>query len=144
MRMGGALFVSGILARLSPDSARTKHTMANIIPSQKIARTAFDLFIVLFLLLRASLPDFFYIETESRLTLCDSAAGRYCAGASKKGKQNLWVKSAEPPNPSQEKGNATVTSAVRRRSPGHRIGNISPLFTDYCFLMSEGTTFCGG
>src|SRR6266516_884196 len=71
------------LVRLSPDSARTKNTTANIIPSQKIARTAFDLFIVLFLLLRASLPDFFYIETESRLTLCDSAAGRYCAGASK-------------------------------------------------------------
>jgi len=75
MRMDGALFVWGILVRLSPDSARTKNTMANIIPSQKIARTAFDLLLVLFLLLRASLPDFFYIDTESRLTLCDSAAG---------------------------------------------------------------------
>jgi hypothetical protein len=56
--MGGALFVLGMLVRLSPDSARTKNTMANIIPSQKIARTAFDLFIVLFLLLRASVRDF--------------------------------------------------------------------------------------
>src|ERR1700693_300789 len=53
----GALFVSCILVRLSPDSARTKSTMANIIPSQKIARTALDLFIVLFFLLRASVPE---------------------------------------------------------------------------------------
>jgi hypothetical protein len=56
MRIGGALFVSGMLMRLLPDSARTKNTIANIIPSQKIART--DLFIVLLLLLRASVPDF--------------------------------------------------------------------------------------
>src|SRR5207237_8485269 len=46
MGASGALFVSGILMRLSPDSARTKNTMANIIPSQKIARTAFDLFML--------------------------------------------------------------------------------------------------
>jgi hypothetical protein len=51
--------VSGTLVRLSLDSARTKNTMANIIPSQKIGRAAaFDLFMVLLLLLRASLPDF--------------------------------------------------------------------------------------
>jgi hypothetical protein len=31
--------------------------MANIIPSQKIARTALDFFIVLFFLLRASVPS---------------------------------------------------------------------------------------
>jgi hypothetical protein len=37
MRMGGPLFVAGILVRLSPDSARTKNTMANIIASQKSA-----------------------------------------------------------------------------------------------------------
>jgi len=58
MRIGGALFVRGLLVRLSPDSALTKNTMANIIPSQKIGRTAFDLFILLFLLLRASVRDF--------------------------------------------------------------------------------------
>jgi len=62
MRMGGALFVWGVHVRLSPDSARTKNATANIIPSQKIARTAFDLFMVLFLLLRASLPDFFTLR----------------------------------------------------------------------------------
>jgi hypothetical protein len=43
---------------MSPDSARTKNTMAKIIPSQKIARTALDLFIVLFFLLRASVLVF--------------------------------------------------------------------------------------
>src|SRR5438128_10678886 len=56
IRMGGAPFVSGILVRLSPDSARTKNTMANIIASQKIGRAAFNLFIVLLLLLRPSVP----------------------------------------------------------------------------------------
>jgi len=54
--MGGALFVSGILERLSPDSARTKNTMANMVASQKTGRTAFDLFILVTPLLRASVP----------------------------------------------------------------------------------------
>jgi hypothetical protein len=59
MRMGGALFVLGILVRLSPASARTKNTMANIIPSQKIGRAAaFDLFMVLLLLRRARVTEF--------------------------------------------------------------------------------------
>jgi hypothetical protein len=65
--MGGALFVSGILVRLSPDSARTKNTMANIIPSQKIGRAAaFDLFMVILLLLRASVSDFLLTSTPNR------------------------------------------------------------------------------
>src|SRR6266487_827760 len=72
MRMGGAPFLSGILVRLSPDSARTKNAITKIIASQKIPRTAFNLFILLFLLLRASVLDFLSIETEPRLTLCDS------------------------------------------------------------------------
>jgi hypothetical protein len=48
MRIGacGALFVSGILVRLSPDSARTKNTIANIDATQKIVRNAFDLFML--------------------------------------------------------------------------------------------------
>jgi hypothetical protein len=46
MRMGGALFVSGILVRLSPDSARTKNAITNVIDSQKIARTACNLFML--------------------------------------------------------------------------------------------------
>src|SRR5947209_19371425 len=74
------------LVRLSPDSARTKNTIANIIPSQKIARTAFDLFIVLFLLLRASVPVFFCIEP--RLTLCGPEPG-ILRRRSDKRKQNL-------------------------------------------------------
>jgi hypothetical protein len=53
-----ALFAWGTLARLSPDSARTKNAMANIVASQKVTRTAFDLFMILLLLLRASVPDF--------------------------------------------------------------------------------------
>jgi hypothetical protein len=60
MRIGGAPFLSGMLVRLSPDSARTKNTMANIIPSQKTARTAFDLFIVLLLVLHASHSRIFF------------------------------------------------------------------------------------
>ena len=71
--MGGALFVCGVIVRMSPDSACTKNTMANIVASQKIDRTAaLDLFILLFVLLRANVPGFSYIETEPRLTLCDS------------------------------------------------------------------------
>src|SRR5205809_3707213 len=58
MRIGGAPFLSGILVRLSPDSARTKNAITKIIARQKIPRTAFNLFILLFLLLRASVLDF--------------------------------------------------------------------------------------
>jgi hypothetical protein len=52
----GALIVWGALVRLSPDSARTKNTMANVVTSQKIPRTAFDLFILVTPLLRAGVP----------------------------------------------------------------------------------------
>jgi hypothetical protein len=61
MRMGAgaALFAWGMLVCLSPDSALTKNAMANIAASQKIPRTAaFDLFMILLLLLCASVPDF--------------------------------------------------------------------------------------
>jgi len=67
MRMGGALFVWGVLVRLSPDSARTKNTMANIIPSQKVSRTAaFNRFMILFFLLRASVPEFSFSFRPNR------------------------------------------------------------------------------
>ena len=56
--MGGALFLRGVIVRMSPDSACTKNTMANIVASQKIDRTAaLDLFILLFVLLRANVPS---------------------------------------------------------------------------------------
>jgi hypothetical protein len=59
IRMGGAaLFAWAMLGRLSPDSALTKNAMANIVASQKVTLTAFDLFMILLLLLRASVPDF--------------------------------------------------------------------------------------
>jgi hypothetical protein len=58
MGPGGALFVFGIVVRLSRDSACTKNTTANIITSQKIERAAaFNLFIVL-ILFCASVPNF--------------------------------------------------------------------------------------
>jgi hypothetical protein len=60
IRMGGALFAWGVLVRLSPDSARTKNTMANIVASQKIDRNAFDLFILDTPFPRASVLGFFY------------------------------------------------------------------------------------
>src|SRR5438045_234649 len=53
----GAVIVWGLLVRLSLDSARTKNTTANIVASQKISRTAFNLFIVL-LLFSASATGF--------------------------------------------------------------------------------------
>jgi hypothetical protein len=65
--MGGALFVWGVIVRMSPDSACTKNTMANIVASQKIDPTdALDLFIILFLLLRASVPGFSFTSRPNR------------------------------------------------------------------------------
>ncbi|PYK49984.1 MAG: hypothetical protein DME51_07100 [Verrucomicrobia bacterium] len=55
----GALIVWDAIVRLSPDSARTKNTMANIVASKNISRTAFDLFILVTPFLRVSVPDFF-------------------------------------------------------------------------------------
>jgi hypothetical protein len=51
-------FCARVLGRLSPDSARTKNMMANVVASQKISRNAFDLFILVTPFLRASVPDF--------------------------------------------------------------------------------------
>jgi hypothetical protein len=62
--MSGALFVWGVSVRLSPDSACTKKTIANIVASQTIDRT--DLFIVLFLLLRACVPGFSFASRPNR------------------------------------------------------------------------------
>src|SRR5207248_9424655 len=53
-----SLAVRGVIVRLSPDSARTKNTMANIVASKNISRTAFDLFILVTPFLRVSVPDF--------------------------------------------------------------------------------------
>jgi len=55
----GALIVWGVLVRLSPDSARTKNAMANVVASQKIDRNAFDLFILDTPFLRASVLGFY-------------------------------------------------------------------------------------
>src|SRR6266436_6275859 len=101
MRIGGALFVSGMLMRLSPDSARTKNTMANIIPSQKIPRT--DLFIVLFFLLRASVLVFRLHRDQTAADASAIQCQRCCAAVSKKGKQNLCPKSIDADEGSQEK-----------------------------------------
>src|SRR5882724_9269194 len=49
MRMGGALFVWGVLALLWPDSARTKNPIAKMAVTQKINRAALDIFILLIL-----------------------------------------------------------------------------------------------
>jgi hypothetical protein len=54
------------LVRLSPDSARTKNTIANMIASQKIGRAAFNLFMVLLLLLRAGVPGFSFTLRPNR------------------------------------------------------------------------------
>jgi len=97
MRMGGALFVWGVLMRLSLDSARTKNTIANIVASQKVSRTtAFNRFMILFFLLRASVSRiFFQFQTESRLTLCGSVPGILRRSFGERQAESLFEK---PPN----------------------------------------------
>jgi hypothetical protein len=85
MRTGGPLFPPGMLACFSPDSARAKNPIAEMAVTQKINRAAFDIFIRVFVSLRASNR---ICSTEAHLTLCSSALG-YCADASDKGKQNI-------------------------------------------------------
>ena len=87
MRMGGALALLGVVVRLSPDSARTKNPVATRTATQKINLATFDIFmlLVLFCAPRFRISLF---KAETQLTLCDSALG-YCAGASKKRKQNV-------------------------------------------------------
>jgi hypothetical protein len=58
--------VWGVLVRLSPDSARTKNTMANMVASQKTGRIAFDFFIFVTPFLRASVPDFLLHRRSNR------------------------------------------------------------------------------
>jgi hypothetical protein len=86
--------------------------MANVIASQKIARTAaFDLSILLFLLLRASIFGFhFTIDAEPQLTLSDSALRRDAAQGRQKNARKIFMpKAAENTNPWKE-SNRTVTS----------------------------------
>jgi hypothetical protein len=85
MRKDGALCRLGMLARFSPDSARTKKPIARMAVTQKINRAAFDIFIRVLVFLRASNPDLF---NEAQLTLCGSAPA-YCADACEEGKQNF-------------------------------------------------------
>jgi hypothetical protein len=47
MGAGARWFFGGMLVRLSPDSACIENPIANVIVSQNIPRTAFDLFMVL-------------------------------------------------------------------------------------------------
>jgi hypothetical protein len=67
MWMAGALrcFSGGALVRLRPDSARTRNVIAKMIASQKISRPAFDVFMVLSLLLRASVPESVFTSNRS-------------------------------------------------------------------------------
>jgi hypothetical protein len=60
MRMGAAAscFCSGMLACLSPDSARAKNPVEPKTATQKINLAAFDLFMLLVLFCAPALPDF--------------------------------------------------------------------------------------
>src|SRR5438270_10714676 len=86
-----------VVMRLSPDSACDKNAIANMIASKQVSRTtAFNRFMVLLLLLRVSIVDFPYLEAEPVAgALRFRHRWKYCAGASKKGKQNLWAKPHE-------------------------------------------------
>jgi hypothetical protein len=65
IRSGDALLVLGILARCSPDSARTKNPVATKTATQRINLTAFDIFMLLILFCAAT------FKTEMQLALCD-------------------------------------------------------------------------
>jgi hypothetical protein len=58
IRSGGALLVLGMVARFSPDSARTKNPVATRTATQKINLTAFDIFMLLVLFCAPAFPDF--------------------------------------------------------------------------------------
>ncbi|PYL05353.1 MAG: hypothetical protein DME31_00570 [Verrucomicrobia bacterium] len=68
-------FCARALARLSPDSARTKNTTANTVASQKIGRTAFDLVILLLLFCAPAFRNFVYTQIKPRLTHRGSTPG---------------------------------------------------------------------
>jgi hypothetical protein len=70
--------------------------MANVIASQKIARTAaFDLSILLFLLLRASIFGFhFRIDAGPQLTLSDSALRRDAAQGHRRNASKFFMRKA--------------------------------------------------
>ena len=68
-------FCSGILARLSPDSARTRNVIVKMIASQKMNRPAvLNFFMVLTLLLCAGVIGILF-DIEPHLTPCDSMQG---------------------------------------------------------------------
>src|SRR5438876_11031439 len=107
----GAVTVWGALVRLSPDSARTKNTMANMVASQKTGRTAFDLFILdSFSARQRSI----LVDIEPPLTLCGSTPVILRRSLHKRQAESLR---GEPRNLpfSTRKGNRTVTSTTRRR-----------------------------
>jgi len=96
MRMGGALFVRGILARLSPDSARTKNTIANIIASQNVSRTtAFNRFMILFFLLRASVPEFSFDSDRTAADALRFGAGNTAQEPPRKARKIFSLKGSE-------------------------------------------------
>jgi hypothetical protein len=138
MRMGGALFVSGIFMRLPPDSACIKNPIANMIVSQQIRRApAFDRFIsrldisrnlaqnsertvvvlslpvfdsmVLLLLLCASVAIFFL---HRHRTVPDALRFGVMA-IMPRCFEETQAKSLRENAPSHEKGNSAVTFAAR-------------------------------
>jgi len=60
MRIGTAagFFCSGMLPRLSPDSARVKNPVATKTATETINLAAFDIFILLILFCAPTCPDF--------------------------------------------------------------------------------------
>src|SRR5262249_2400587 len=94
MRMPGAprCFWGEALVRLPPDSARTRNVIVKMIASQKMNRPAvLNFFIVLALVPCARVIGILF-HIEPQLTPCDSCRDGYCAGVSKKAKQNLWAR----------------------------------------------------
>jgi len=87
MGTAACCFCSGMLARLSPDSARTTNPVETRTAAHRINLAAFDIFMLLLLFCAPAFLDSLF-KTETHLALCDSTPG-YCASASKKRKQNV-------------------------------------------------------
>jgi hypothetical protein len=115
MAPGGALLIWGILVRLSPDSAFVKNTMASVIASQKIPRTAFDLFMLLLLLLGARVPDFFI---EPQLTLRDPMSQGRLRRSFRERQAKFLDKALQGPLTFTKNGNRIVTCARKRKNYG--------------------------
>jgi hypothetical protein len=101
-----------MLVRLSPDSARTKNPSAKMAVTQKINRTALEIFILLVLFCA---PAFGIYCVESQLTHCGSVL-RSLRRRQRKRQAKSLSNSGKTYQTLQQKGNRSVTREMRGAS----------------------------